>query len=140
MKRLAEADPGPESEHRAYGEFLADEVAGDMRTTLLIVMGAVGLVLLIACANVASLAVAKSSGRIGEIALRSAIGAGGGRLMRQLLTENLVMAAIGGFAGLALAELCLRALIAAAPGGVPRLAQARLDLRVLLFAAAIRGM
>jgi putative ABC transport system permease protein len=137
MKRLAQTDPGPESEHRAFGRFLADEVAGDMRSTLLVVIGAVGLVLLIACANVASLAVAKSSGRAGEIALRSAIGAGRGRLMRQLLTENLVMATVGGLAGLGLAELCLRVLIAAAPAGVPRLAEARLDFRVLLFAAAI---
>jgi predicted permease len=141
MQRLALSDPGPEDDHRSYVAYLADETtSGGLRTTLLVLMGSVGLVLVIACANVASLLLVRSTARTREIAVRVAIGAGRARLIRQLLTENLVVAAIGGVLGLLLAAWCLRALIWIGPHDIPRLTEARLDLPVLLFAAAISSV
>jgi predicted permease len=138
MQRLALSDPGPEDDHRSHVAYLADDMTGaDLRTTLLVLMGAVGLVLIIACANVASLLLVRSTARAREIAIRVAIGAGRARLVRQLLTENIVTAAIGGALGLLLAGWCLRALILIGPGDIPRLTEATLDIPVLLFAAAI---
>ena len=110
---------------------------GELRTTLLILMGAVGLVLLIACANVASLLLVRSAARAREIAVRVAIGAGRPRLARQLLTENFVLAFIGGGCGLLLATWCLRTFILIGPRDIPRLSDATLDLPVLLFATVV---
>lgn len=137
MHRLAETDPGPESNHRAYGQFLAESVTGDIRPTLLILLCAVGLVLTIACANVASLVLARSTARVREMAIRAAIGAGRRRLIRQMLTENLLLAALGGLTGLLLAQWGVRALIGMGPREIPRLAETTFDWRVLLFACAI---
>jgi putative ABC transport system permease protein len=137
MLRLAESDPGPESQHRAHGEFLTEYTTGDIRPTLLILLAAAGLVLIIACANVASLVLARATARAREIAIRAAIGAGRTRLLRQLLTENLLLAIVGGAAGGLLAQWGSRALIAAGPRGIPRLSETTFDWRVLLFAAAI---
>jgi putative ABC transport system permease protein len=138
MQRLALSDPGPEDDHRSYVAYLADEMTGgDLRRTLLVLMGAVGIVLIIACANVASLLLVRSTARAREIAIRVALGAGRARLARQLLTENIVIAAIGGALGLLLAGWCLRALILIGPRNIPRLTEATLDLPVLLFAAVI---
>jgi predicted permease len=137
MQRLALSDPGPEDDHRAYAAYLTKAMAGDVRTTLLVLMSAVGLVLIIACANVASLLLVRSTARAREIAIRVAIGAGRGRLGRQLLTENIVIAAIGGALGLLLAGWCLRTLILIGPRDIPRLAEATLDVPVLLFAGVI---
>jgi putative ABC transport system permease protein len=137
MRHLAEVDPGPENEHRSFGRFLGEYTTGDVRGTLLILMGAAGLILLIACANVASLLLARNTARSGELAVRKAIGAGRLRLMRQLLTENVVIAAVGGLAGIVFAHWALRLLIALAPRDIPRLAETALDLPVLLFACAI---
>ncbi len=137
MRRLAKADPGPENDHRAYAEFLAQQITGDIRQVLLILMGAVGLVLMVACANVSSLLLAKSTSRVQELAIRTAIGAGRGRLARQLLTENFLLAALGGAMGLGLAGLCLRLFILAGPRDIPRLSEVQLDMPVLLFACAI---
>jgi putative ABC transport system permease protein len=134
MRHLAETDPGPESDHRSFGRFLATEYAGDVRGTLLVLMGAAVLILLIACANVASLMLARNTARTGELALRKAIGAGRFRLVRQLLTENVLIAGVGGLAGIAFAQFALRLLISFAPHEIPRLAETTMDLPVLLVA------
>src|SRR5207247_10594565 len=135
MQRLALSDPGPEDDHRSYVSYRAEDMTGSkLRTTLLILMGAVGLVLLIACANVASLLLVRSTARAREIAVRVAIGADRPRLARQLLTENLLLAVIGGALGLLLAAWCLRTLFLIGPRSIPRLTDATLDLPVLLFA------
>ena len=137
MRHLAEVDPGPENEHRSSGVFFAEYSTGDMRGTLLVLMGSAALILLIACANVASLLLARNTERAGELAVRKAIGAGRLRLLRQLLTENVVIAAVGGAAGVAFAYWGLRLLIGAAPTDIPRLAGTTVDLPVLVFAGGI---
>ena len=135
MKRLALSDPGPESDHRAFAQFVIERTTSNIRPTLLVLMGAVGLVLLLACANVASLLLVRGASRSREMAIRSAIGAGRMRLARQLFTENLILSGIGGVCGIALAAWCLRVLVLTGPKELPRLAEIRLDLPVLLFAA-----
>jgi predicted permease len=137
MQRLALSDPGPEDDHRAFAAYFTEVMAGDVRRTLLVLMSAVGLVLVIACANVASLLLVRSTARAREIAIRLAIGAGRARLVRQLLTENTVIAAIGGALGLLLAGWCLRTLILIGPHDIPRLTEATVDVPVLVFAAVI---
>ena len=108
----------------------------DVRTALLVVLGAVGFVLLIACANVAGLLVARGASRRREIAVRTALGAGRGRLIRQLLTESIVLAVAGGVAGIVVAYWALQLLVGAAPENLPRLGDVTLDWRVALFAFA----
>jgi len=137
LERLASADPGPEDDHKAYAEFLADRRTGDVRLTLYMLMGAVLLVLLIACANSGSLLAVRNSLRAREIAIRAAIGAGRRRIARQLLTENLVMAALGGGLGVLLAYFCLRVIQHAGPRSIPRLAEAAIDVPVLIFAVLV---
>jgi putative ABC transport system permease protein len=137
MHRLALADSGPESDHHTSTAWLADFGTDDVRKMLLMLMGAVGLVLIIDCANVASLLLARSTARTREIAIRSAIGAGRSRLGRQLLTENFVISAVGGAVGLLLAGVCLRALVLAGPRDIPRLWDAGLNLPVLFFTATV---
>ena len=140
MASLATSDPGPESNHRATGTLLSKDVVREYESPLSLLMGAVSLVLIIACANVASLVLARSMTRSREMAIRAAIGAGPGRLTRQLLTENLLLAAIAGLAGLLLARAILAGLIHIAPRGYQRLDQTNLDLPVLLFGLSIAAL
>ena len=137
MERLAHADPGPEDTHRAYLEFLTEERTGDVSKALTLLMGAVGLVLLLSCANVGGLLLIRATTRAREMAIRSALGAARVRLARQLVTETLLLAIVGGVLGLLLAAVGLRAMAALGPRDIPRLSDASLDLPVLLFAGAI---
>jgi putative ABC transport system permease protein len=116
---------------------LQEAMVGDVRKKLLFLLGAVGLVLLIAASNVANLLLVRAAAREGEIVIRAALGAGRARIVRQLLTESLVLALAGGAAGVALAASVTRALIALSPQGIPRLDQVGLDGTVLLFALGI---
>jgi putative ABC transport system permease protein len=119
--------------HPGYLRPLRTEMVGDVGRTLWVMLGAVALVLVIACANVANLLLVRAEERARELAMRTALGAGRRRLVSQLLTESLVMAAAGGFAGLAVAYLGVEALRALAPADLPRLDEIRVDGMVLAF-------
>jgi putative ABC transport system permease protein len=115
---------------------LKQAVVGEIRPTLLVLMAAVGFVLLIACVNVANLSLARSTGRTHEFAIRLALGAGRGRIVRQLLTESLLLALAGGGLGLLLASWGLQGALKAVPQALPRAEEVHLDGRVLLFTLA----
>jgi len=116
---------------------LTEVIVGDVRTPLLLLLGAVGFVLLVACANVANLLLARASARQAELAVRSALGAGRGRLLRQLLTEALVLGIAGAVCGLAIAFTATRVLLAAQPANIPRLENVTVDGPVVMFTFAI---
>ncbi len=116
---------------------LQTSMVADIRTRLLMLLGAVVLILMIACANVANLMLSRAASREKEIGIRSALGAGQSRIARQLLTESVVLAVIGGALGLAFAGAGLSMLKLALPGDTPRLVDAHLDWRVLIFAAMV---
>jgi predicted permease len=110
---------------------------GDVPSTLWLLLGAVGLVLLIACANVASLLLARAASRERELAMRMALGAGRGRLVRQCLTESTVLGFFGGAVGVGIAALGFQPFVAFWPGTLPRAEEVQLDWRVLLFALSV---
>jgi predicted permease len=116
---------------------LLDEMVSNFRLTLYVMLAAVGVVLLIACANLANMLLAKAVARTREMAIRAAVGASRGRIVRQLITESVLLALIAGAVGLALAFWGSRALVALAPGDIPRLDEAVIDRNVLLFTLAI---
>jgi predicted permease len=127
-------------ESNAGRSFIADPLrpnVGDVGTTLWLLFGAVSLVLLIACVNVASLLLARALSRERELAMRVALGAGRGRLVRQCLTESAVLGLAGGALGVALAALGTRPFLIFWPGSLPRAEEVQLDWRVLVFAIAV---
>jgi predicted permease len=128
--------PTPDN-HPIYLRSLQEQVTGGVRTALLLLLAAVGLVLLIAVANVGNLLLAKSEGRRREVAVRVAIGAGRWRLVRQFLTESLVLATIGGALALVLGYAGVRLLLASSPDSLPRLGEIGLNGRVLLFTLGV---
>ncbi|HYH79786.1 MAG TPA: ABC transporter permease [Longimicrobium sp.] len=135
LSRLATEHPGSnEGWSRARLETLRNSVVGPVRPALLVLLGTVMMVLLVACANLANLLLARASARERELAVRTALGAGRGRLVRQMLTESVVLALAGGGVGLVLARLGVPALLAVSAGTIPRAGEVGLDARVAAFA------
>jgi predicted permease len=120
---------------------MREALVKDVRASLLVLVGAVGFVLLIACANVANLLLVRATGRKREIAIRTAIGAGRGRIIRQLLTESVLLSLVGGILGLALGYFGIRALMSVNTAGLPRVGEdgalIGIDWRVLAFTLAV---
>ena len=136
-RRIAEGD----AESRDWTDVtvlkIEDALLGEVRRPLLVLLGAVGFVLLITCVNIAGLLLARATARQRELAVRSALGAGRARIIRQLLTESLVLALVGGAIGVALAWASVRALGAIGASELPRAAAIRVDGVVLLYALAV---
>ena len=140
MARIQEGLNRQYPENRPKGISLvpeADAVVGDMRQGLFILLGAVGLVLLIACANLSNLLLARATTRTKEISVRTALGATRWMIVRQLLAESLLLAATGAAAGLALAAWGIKLLTALAPGDLPRITESGINLQVLVFTAVV---
>jgi predicted permease len=135
-QRLEQAYPAEDAGWGGTAIPLQELIVGDVRTSLLMLLGAVALVLLIACANVGNLILARAVGRRKEIAIRAALGAGRRRVLQHVLVESLVLAFAGGAAGVVLARLALSAGATALSGQIPRAEEATIDPRVLLFALA----
>ena len=131
--RMAEANPNINSGYSAELIPLRDQVIGNIGGTIWILTGAVTFVLLIACANVANLLLARAGAREKEIAVRNSLGASAGRIVRQMLTESVLLAVFGGFLGLALAYWATQAIVKFAPRNIPRLDEISVDWRVLAF-------
>jgi putative ABC transport system permease protein len=138
---LAKQFPGRDTDHgRPWGvrvQSIREALYGFMSRPLLLLQGAVGFVLLIACANVAALLLARASSRHSEVAIRSALGAGRAQIVRQFLAESLLLSLLGGAFGVLLAYLGIRALVTMAPPWFPRLQETVIDGRVLSFSAAL---
>ncbi len=136
-RNLTAAYPDTNKDSGAMIIPLKERMVGGIRSTLLMLLGAVGFVLLIACANVGNLLLARSTGRTREFAIRAALGAGRWRLLRQSLTESTLLALIGGGLGLLVAALGTQAALGALPATLPRAEEVGLDARVLLFTCAV---
>jgi predicted permease len=136
-ERLAQQFPGSNQGWGIAIQPLHEELVGRTRTTLWVLLGTVFFVLLIACVNVANLLLARATAREREIAVRSALGARRGRIVRQLLTESLLLATVGGAAGILLAKLAIGALRVMGPEQLPRLQAVSIDGQILLFTLAL---
>jgi predicted permease len=134
--RLARIDPRHDQDVTTRVLSLEENLVGNIRSPLLVLLGAVAFVLLIACVNVASLSLGRTSARETELAVRAALGAGRSRIARQILTESLVLAVGGGVVGVGLAVILTRALVALAPGDLLLADAVRVDAVVLAFAVA----
>ena len=135
--RLSQDFPQTNADREVRVVSLKDQFVGDVRLTLLILLGAVGLVVLITCANIANLLLVRADGRRREMAIRQSLGAGRLRLMRQAATESLLLAVAGGAVGLIIARLSLPFLLRLSPQAIPRLIEARIDVAVIGFALAV---
>jgi putative ABC transport system permease protein len=135
--QLATSDPDRNKKLGAVVQTMTESLYGGLRSPLLLLQGAVAIVLLIGCANVAGLLLARAASRRTEIAIRTAIGAGRWRIIRQLITESVPLALLGGLVGIFLAWAGLRLFVATAPPGFPRLNELSLDLPVLGFTALV---
>jgi putative ABC transport system permease protein len=137
MSSIARNIPGASADFNIEVRSLLEEQVGDVRKPLYVLLAAVAVVLLICCANIASLLLARASGRSREMAVRAALGARRGLLIRQLLVESLLLATTGGAFGALLARWGVEGLLRIAPANLPRLNQVHLDLRVLLFTVGV---
>jgi predicted permease len=137
MANLAAAYPATNKGNGAKVSSLKGRMVGDIGPTLWLLLGAVGFVLLIACVNVSNLLLARSTGRTREFAIRAALGAGRWRLLRQSLTESMLLAMTGGGLGLVAASWGTHAAIAVLPTTLPRASEVGLDVRVLIFTVAV---
>src|SRR5579875_654188 len=132
-RRLAEEYPVADKGAGMSLVPLKEDIVGRVRPLLVVLLAAVGFLLLIACANIANLLLARSMGRSREFAIRAALGAGQGRIVRQLITENVLLAGLGGITGLLFASGAMRTLLHTLPGTLPRVEDVSVDGRVLLF-------
>ena len=136
-RRLSEQYPNTNKDRVMTAMRLHDRIVRGIRPALLILLGAVSLVLLVACVNVANLLLARANSRAREVAVRAAVGAGRARLIQQFLVESVVLGAAGAAAGLAVAYWAIRALVALGPSRIPRLAEVGVDWRVLMFVVTV---
>jgi putative ABC transport system permease protein len=138
--RLAEAHPKTNAQVQVWIDPLMRRSLGGVQKFLLILLGVVGLVLLIACANVSSMLLARSTNRTSELAIRASMGAASRRLIRQLLTESLLLSAIGGLAAVLLALWAVSAIKGLIPPSIPRIQGIRIDAPVLLFSLVLTAL
>jgi putative ABC transport system permease protein len=139
-ERLAAENPDENKGRKTILLSLHERMIGDVRPALLVLFGAVGLLLLVACANFANLLLARTAARSQELTIRVALGAGRGRIIRQVLVESVVLALLGGAAGMLLGTWGVEALVALKPDDLPRIENIQLDTAVLLFTSTLALM